>query len=62
VRTEFVEANVTARLLAQITGLLDTQQITTKVGGGLPLAQTRRAHEMIEAHQQPSGKIVLNVR
>jgi NADPH:quinone reductase-like Zn-dependent oxidoreductase len=62
VRTEFVEANVTARLLAQITGLLDTQQITTKVGGRLPLAQTRRAHEMIEAHQQPSGKIVLNVR
>jgi NADPH:quinone reductase-like Zn-dependent oxidoreductase len=62
VRAAFVEADVTANLLAQITELLDARQITTKVGGILPLAQTKRAHEMIEAHQQPSGKMVLKVR
>ncbi|MDB6090376.1 MAG: Alcohol dehydrogenase zinc-binding domain protein [Gammaproteobacteria bacterium] len=62
VRAAFVEVDVTANLLARLTELLDARQITTKVGAILPLAQARRAHEMIEAHQQPSGKLVLKVR
>lgn len=62
VHTAFVEADVTAKLLAQITELLDTQEIiSAQVGAVMPLAETRRAHEMIENHDHPRGKIVLKV-
>lgn len=61
VRTAYVESDSTATLLTQFTELLDTKQITTLVAAVLPLAEARRAHEMIERHQHPSGKIILQV-
>ena len=62
VRTAFVEADVDAKLLTQITKLFDTQEITTQVAATVPLAEAKRAHEMIENHQHPRGKIVLKIQ
>ena len=61
VRAEFVESNVTTDLLNEITALLDDHQLTIQVGSVLPLEQAKRAHEMMENHQLPSGKLVLQV-
>jgi NADPH:quinone reductase-like Zn-dependent oxidoreductase len=61
IRTAFVEADVDSKLLNQITQLLDKQEITTQIAAIVPLTETRRAHEMIENHQHPRGKIVLKV-
>lgn len=62
VRAAFVEVDVTAKLLEPLTKLFDTKQITTQLAAVLPLAEVRRAHEMIESHQHPSGKIVLKMQ
>ena len=62
VRAAFVESNVNAELLAQLTPLLDNREITTQIAAVVPLAETRRAHEMIENHQHPRGKIVLKIQ
>lgn len=62
VDTAFVEADVTAKFLARLTELVDAQEIiSTQVGSVVPLAEARRAHEMIENHDHPRGKIVLKI-
>jgi NADPH:quinone reductase-like Zn-dependent oxidoreductase len=61
VRVAFVESDVKAKLLAQITELFDSKKIHVHIGAVVPLAEARRAHEMIEKHRHPRGKIVLTV-
>ena len=54
--------NVTSRYLAEIAGLVDGGEPRTHVGAGLPLADAREAHFMLEGvRPRPKGKIVLTV-
>jgi NADPH:quinone reductase-like Zn-dependent oxidoreductase len=47
---------------AEIAGLVDGGQLSTRVGAVLPLADAREAHFMLErVRPQPKGKIVLTV-
>jgi NADPH:quinone reductase-like Zn-dependent oxidoreductase len=56
----FFLVRVDARTLTTISALLDSGQLKARVGTVLPLAQARRAHEMLEgALSSPGGKIVL---
>lgn len=58
----FFLVNVTSHYLAQITGLLDGEELQTHVGAVLPLADAREAHLMLEhLRPRPKGKIVLAV-
>jgi NADPH:quinone reductase-like Zn-dependent oxidoreductase len=53
--------SVTTAGLIQIADLLDSGQLTTHVGEGLPLAAARLAHEMLAGKPHKRGKIVLVV-
>jgi NADPH:quinone reductase-like Zn-dependent oxidoreductase len=60
VRGEYFIVSVTTHDLKQIAAMLDAGQLTTQVGTVLPLAEARKAHEMLEGsvpHRR--GKIVL---
>jgi NADPH:quinone reductase-like Zn-dependent oxidoreductase len=58
----FFLVNVTSQYLAEITGLVDGGQLSTRVGAVLPIADAREAHLMLErVRPQPKGKIVLTV-
>lgn len=61
VRALFFLVEVTTEGLTQIGELLDSGQITTTVGEVLPLAEARRAHEMLAGLPHMRGKIVLSV-
>jgi len=62
VQAAFFLVNVTSQYLAQITRLIDSGELRTKVGAVLPLAQAQEAHLMLEhVRPQPKGKIVLDV-
>ena len=50
---------VTTQGLTQIASLFDSRQLTTDVGEVLPLAEARRAHEMLAGQPHKRGKIVL---
>jgi NADPH:quinone reductase-like Zn-dependent oxidoreductase len=52
---------VTTARLEKITDWFDRGQLTARVGTVLPLAQTRKAHEMLGGAPHSRGKIVLNV-
>jgi NADPH:quinone reductase-like Zn-dependent oxidoreductase len=60
VRGMFMLVDVTARALDRLRELVDAGALTTRLGAVLPLAEARRAHEMLEGlvERQP-GKIVL---
>jgi NADPH:quinone reductase-like Zn-dependent oxidoreductase len=59
-RAIFFLVRVDARTLTTIRELLDSGRLQTRVGTVLPLAQARRAHEMLEGmHPTSYGKIVL---
>ena len=62
VRALFFLVNVTTAHLTQIAAMIDTGELAVNVGTILPLAQARRAHEMLEGSRpRPRGKIVLSV-
>ena len=50
---------VTTQGLTQIANLFDRNQLVTDVGEVLPLAEARRAHEMLAGQPHKRGKIVL---
>lgn len=59
----FFLVNVTSQYLAEITSLIDSAKLKTRVGAVLPLADARQAHLMLEhVRPHPKGKIVLAVR
>jgi NADPH:quinone reductase-like Zn-dependent oxidoreductase len=59
-RAIFFLVRVDARTLTTISALLESGRLTARVGTILPLAQARRAHEMLEGIQPiHAGKIVL---
>jgi NADPH:quinone reductase-like Zn-dependent oxidoreductase len=62
VRASFMLVNVNTMALAQIAAHMDKGELKVRIGSVLPLAEARRAHEMLEglAPRQP-GKIVLEV-
>lgn len=59
VRALFFLVDVSAPLLNQIAALLDTGELTTRVGDVLPLTEVRLAHEMLAGKPHKPGKIVL---
>lgn len=61
VRGVFFLVAVTTARLAEIADLLDAGHLTTSVGEVLPLAEARRAHEMLAGSPDKRGKIVLAV-
>lgn len=62
VEAAFFLVNVTSHYLTEISGLIDSGQLTTRVGTVLPLADARESHLMLEGRRShPGGKIVLAV-
>jgi len=61
VRGVFFLVAVTSEGLTRIADLFDTGQLVTNVGEVLPLAEARRAHEMLAGKPHKRGKIVLAV-
>jgi NADPH:quinone reductase-like Zn-dependent oxidoreductase len=61
VRALFFLVEVTIEGLTRLAGLLDAGQLRAAVGDVLPLAEARRAHEMLAGAPHKAGKIVLAV-
>jgi len=61
VRGVFFLVAVTSEGLTRLADLFDSGQLTTNVGEVLPLAEARRAHEMLAGKPHKRGKIVLTV-
>ncbi len=61
VRGVFFIVSVTSEVLSRIADLLDSGQLTTKVGEVLSLAEARLAHEMLAGKPHKGGRIVLSV-
>lgn len=58
----FFLVNVTTRHLAELTEMIDSGHLRTRVGAVLPLADAREAHFILEGRRPPlKGKIVLAV-
>ena len=57
----FFLVDVTSTGLARIAELLDAGHLSATVGELLPLADARRAHEMLAGYPHKRGKIVLDV-
>jgi NADPH:quinone reductase-like Zn-dependent oxidoreductase len=62
VETAFFYADVTTARLRAIADMFDRKTITARVGSVLPLAEARRAHEMLAGAPHRPGKIMLEVR
>lgn len=60
VRAAFVVGEVTTARLRELTPLFDEGALKPRISTILPLAEAKRAHEMLENHQH-HGKIVLQV-
>jgi NADPH:quinone reductase-like Zn-dependent oxidoreductase len=59
---EFFLVNVTTEYLAEISSLIDSGKLSTRVGAALPLKDAREAHLMLEGlRPRPKGKIVLTM-
>lgn len=62
VRTAYFIVTVTVKKLQRIAQLFDNETLKPHVGVVLPLAEARKAHEMLAGKvQHPAGKIVLEV-
>ena len=62
VSAQFMLVDVTTRALQQLAQWWEQGSLVTRVGAVLPLAEVRRAHEMLEGlTPRPAGKIVLTV-
>jgi len=53
---------VTTARLRVVTEMFEARKISARVGSVLPLAQARRAHEMLAGAPHDPGKIVLEIR
>lgn len=60
-RLLFFYAEVTTQRLRTLTALFESGGISARVGSVLPLAEARRAHEMLGGAPHLPGKIVLRV-
>ena len=62
VEARFFLVDVTSAMLSELGSLLDDEVLTASVGTVLPIAEARRAHEMLDSlERRPRGKIVLEV-
>jgi NADPH:quinone reductase-like Zn-dependent oxidoreductase len=62
VSASFILVDVTTDALTQVAQLVDAGRLKTRLGAVLPLADARRAHEMLDGKSpRPPGKIVLSV-
>jgi len=62
VEARFFLVDVTSAMLSELGSLLDDEVLTASVGTILPVAEARRAHEMLDSlERRPRGKIVLEV-
>jgi len=62
VQASFILVHVTRPALARVAELIDAGALVTRVGAIVPLADVRRAHEMLEGlSPRPPGKIVMRV-
>jgi NADPH:quinone reductase-like Zn-dependent oxidoreductase len=61
VQTLFFYAEVTSARLRVLTEMFERKTITARVGSVLPLAQARRAHEMLAGAPHAPGKIMLEI-
>lgn len=62
VEARFFLVDVTSAMLSELGSLLDDEVLTASVGTVLPVAEARRAHEMLDSlERRPRGKIVLEV-
>jgi NADPH:quinone reductase-like Zn-dependent oxidoreductase len=62
VRAIMFIVDVDGQYLSSIAAMIDARELVTNVGAVLPLADARRAHEMLEGRvARPRGKIVLLV-
>jgi NADPH:quinone reductase-like Zn-dependent oxidoreductase len=62
VRAEFFYAEVTSARLRALTEMFERGTITARVGSVVPLAQARRAYEMLAGAPHAPGKIMLEIR
>ncbi len=61
IEAKFILVDVNTADLKAVADFLDTQQFVVRIGQVLPLAEARRAHEMLEGLRPlPAGKVVLN--
>jgi len=62
VRASFMLVDVTTRALTAIAERMVKKHLTVRIGSVIPLAEARRAHEMLEGTvPRPPGKLVLSV-
>lgn len=61
IQSVFFYAEVTDERLRAVTGLFEKRKISARVGSVLPLAEARRAHEMLAGAPHQNGKIVLQL-
>ena len=61
IQSTFFYAEVTTERLKTLNGLFGSGAISARVGSVLPLAEARRAHEMLAGAPHRNGKIVLQV-
>ena len=63
VSANFLLVDVTSEALAKIAALVDAGSLKSRLGAVLPLAEARKAHEMLDGLvPRPPGKLVLEVR
>ena len=61
IEAKFILVDVNTEDLKAVADFLDAQQFVVRIGQVLPLAEARRAHEMLEGLRPlPAGKVVLN--
>ncbi len=60
-QSSFFYAEVTSQRLRTLTSLFESGAISARVGSVVPLAEARRAHEMLGGAPHRKGKIVLQV-
>jgi NADPH:quinone reductase-like Zn-dependent oxidoreductase len=62
VQFSYFYAEVSTERLNKVTEMFDAGEISARVGSVLPLAEARRAHEMLAGAPHEPGKIMLQVR
>jgi len=61
VRSDYLIVDVNSLQLTRLADMLRKKEIRTSVGSVLPLADARRAHEMLAGRPRRRGKIVLDI-
>jgi NADPH:quinone reductase-like Zn-dependent oxidoreductase len=59
ITSRFILVDVNQDILQKLAGLIDKGKLQSRVGEVLPLAEARKAHEMLEGLPHRKGKIVL---